>query len=48
MATVQEVTKDYPVHYATAKIGNLDVFYRDAGPKDAVYIDLYESYVEAA
>ena len=31
-----EVTKDYPVLYSTAKIGNLDVFYRDAGPKDEI------------
>ena len=44
MATVQEVTKDYPVHYAIAKIGNLDVFYRDAGPKDAPVLLLLHGF----
>ena len=44
MATVQEATKDYPVHYATAKIGNLDVFYRDAGPKDAPVLLLLHGF----
>jgi pimeloyl-ACP methyl ester carboxylesterase len=44
MATVQEVTKDYPVHYATAKIGTLDVFYRDAGPKDAPVLLLLHGF----
>jgi pimeloyl-ACP methyl ester carboxylesterase len=44
MPTVQEVTKDYPVHYSTAKIGNLDVFYRDAGPKDAPVLLLLHGF----
>src|SRR3984957_20497176 len=44
MPTILEVTKDYPVHYSTAKIGNLDVFYRDAGPKDAPVLLLLHGF----
>jgi pimeloyl-ACP methyl ester carboxylesterase len=36
MTTHTEVqVSEFPVHYFTAKIDNLDVLYRDAGPKDA-------------
>jgi pimeloyl-ACP methyl ester carboxylesterase len=44
MPTALEATTDYPVHYATAKIGNLDVFYRDAGPKDAPVLLLLHGF----
>jgi len=44
MPTTSNVTKDYPVHYSTAKIGNLDVFYRDAGPKDAPVLLLLHGF----
>jgi pimeloyl-ACP methyl ester carboxylesterase len=45
MPTVLEnITKGYPVHYSTAKINNLDVFYRDAGPKDAPVILLLHGF----
>src|SRR5215831_5569743 len=45
MPTVLETsTKDYPVHYSTIKIDNLDVFYRDAGPKDASVLLLLHGF----
>jgi pimeloyl-ACP methyl ester carboxylesterase len=45
MPTVTETTtKEYPVHYSTAKINNLDVFYRDAGPKDAPVLLLLHGF----
>ena len=44
MPNATEVTKDYPVHYSTAKIGNLNVFYRDAGPKDAPVLLLLHGF----
>ena len=45
MPTVLETTtKDYPVHYSTVKIDNLDVFYRDAGPKDAPVLLLLHGF----
>jgi len=45
MPTVLETTtKDYPVHYSTAKINNLDVFYRDAGPKDSPVLLLLHGF----
>jgi pimeloyl-ACP methyl ester carboxylesterase len=45
MPTLLETTiKDYPVHYATAKIDNLDVFYRDAGPKDSPVLLLLHGF----
>src|ERR1700684_564910 len=44
MPTAMEVTKDYPVLYSTAKIGNLDVFYREAGPKDAPVLLLLHGF----
>ena len=42
--TLETATKEYPVHYSTAKIENLDVFYRDAGPKDAPVILLLHGF----
>src|ERR1700733_10385800 len=45
MPTVTDTTtKEYPVHYSTAKINNLDVFYRDAGPKDAPVLLLLHGF----
>jgi pimeloyl-ACP methyl ester carboxylesterase len=44
MPNALEVTKSYPVHYSTAKIGNLNVFYRDAGPKDAPVLLLLHGF----
>ena len=32
------------IHYRTAKVGNLDVFYREAGPKDAPAILLLHGF----
>ena len=45
MPTVLETTtRDYPVHYSTVKIDNLDVFFRDAGPKDAPVLLLLHGF----
>ncbi|MBB6144371.1 pimeloyl-ACP methyl ester carboxylesterase [Silvibacterium bohemicum] len=45
MPTATETTtKDYPVHYSTAKINNLDIFYREAGPKDAPVLLLLHGF----
>jgi len=45
MPTVLETTtKDYAVHYSTVKIGNLNVFHRDAGPKDAPVLLLLHGF----
>src|SRR5215467_15968463 len=41
---LETTTKDYPVHYSTVKIDNLDVFYRDAGPKDAPVLLLLHGF----
>ncbi len=35
-------------HVYTVRFEGSELWGPDAGPKDAVYIDLYESYVEAA
>jgi len=40
----ETATKDYPVHYSTVKIDNLDVFYRDAGPTDAPVLLLLHGF----
>jgi len=34
----------YPVHYQTARIGELDIFYRESGPKDAPVILLLHGF----
>lgn len=34
----------YPVHYRTAKFGELDIFYREAGPKDAPVLLLLHGF----
>ncbi|WP_213806760.1 alpha/beta hydrolase [Granulicella sp. dw_53] len=45
MATQTVVpVSELPVHYGTAKIDNLDVFYREAGPKDAPVILLLHGF----
>lgn len=36
--------ENYPVHYNTIKAGGLNVFYREAGPKDAPVILLMHGY----
>lgn len=41
IATAQESAK---VHYKTAKVGDLDIFYREAGPKDAPAILLLHGF----
>src|SRR5438874_2189698 len=42
--SVEIASQDYPVHYSTAKIQDLDVFYRDAGPKDAPVLLLLHGF----
>lgn len=42
--SLDSITHDYPVHYATATIKGLDVFYRDAGPRDAPAILLLHGF----
>jgi pimeloyl-ACP methyl ester carboxylesterase len=45
MTTQTEVqVSEFPVHYGTAKIDNLDILYRDAGPKDAPVILLLHGF----
>ena len=45
MPTVLETTtRDYPVHYSTVKIDNLDVSFRDAGPEDAPVLLLLHGF----
>src|SRR5260370_10813496 len=45
MTTQTEVqVSEFPVHYGTTKIDNLDVLYRDAGPKDAPVILLLHGF----
>jgi len=39
-----DIMKNYPVHYQTIKAGGLNVFYREAGPKDAPVILLMHGY----
>jgi pimeloyl-ACP methyl ester carboxylesterase len=41
---LETVTKNYPVRYSTAKINDLDVFYRDAGPQDAPVLLLLHGF----
>src|SRR6201985_930648 len=36
--------ENYPVHYKTIKAGGLNIFYREAGPKDAPVILLMHGY----
>src|SRR5277367_6636882 len=38
------VQKENAVHYKTARINDLDIFYRDAGPKDAPAILLLHGF----
>ena len=46
MTTHTEVqVSEYPVPYVTAKIDNLGILYRDAGPKDAPVILLLHGFV---
>src|SRR5215471_16785526 len=45
MPTVLETTtKDYPVHYSTVKIDNLDVSFRGAGPTDTPVLLLLHGF----
>ena len=39
-----DIMKNYPVHYQTIKAGGLNIFYREAGPKDAPVILLMHGY----
>ena len=34
MATVQTAPQYFPVHYKSARINDLDIFYREAGAPD--------------
>ena len=39
MTAVETQTRtEYPVHYKTARVNNLDIFYREAGPQTAPVI----------
>jgi pimeloyl-ACP methyl ester carboxylesterase len=42
--SLDSITHDHPVHYATATIKGLEVFYRDAGPRDAPTILLLHGF----
>jgi pimeloyl-ACP methyl ester carboxylesterase len=45
MTTLTEVqVSEFPAHYFNAKIDNLDVFYREAGPQDAPVILLLHGF----
>jgi pimeloyl-ACP methyl ester carboxylesterase len=44
MATVHTSTKQFPVHYKTARVNDLDVFYREAGPQSAPSILLLHGF----
>ena len=44
LTLLETTTTDYSVHYSTAKINNLDVFYRDAGPKDSPVLLLLHGF----
>jgi pimeloyl-ACP methyl ester carboxylesterase len=37
-------TKQFPVHYKTARVNDLDIFYREAGPQDAPCILLLHGF----
>ncbi len=39
-----DTMKNYPVHYKTIKAGGLNIFYREAGPKNAPIILLMHGY----
>jgi hypothetical protein len=39
-----DTTKNYPSHYHTIKTGGVNIFYREAGPKDAPVILLMHGY----
>jgi len=39
-----DTMKNYPTHYHTIKTGGLNIFYREAGPKDAPVILLMHGY----
>lgn len=45
MAHVSTFTrKQFPVHYNTARVDELDVFYREAGPPDAPVVLLLHGF----
>jgi pimeloyl-ACP methyl ester carboxylesterase len=45
MASVRTSARpEFPVHYKTARVNDLDVFYREAGPKDAPAILLLHGF----
>jgi pimeloyl-ACP methyl ester carboxylesterase len=45
MATISTSTKpQFPVHHKTARVNDLDVFYREAGPRDAPAILLLHGF----
>lgn len=42
--TYTRASTQYPVHYKTTRIGNQDIFYREAGPKNAPVILLLHGF----
>ena len=34
IAVGKQLSPEYPVHYKTTRIDNLDIFYREAGPQE--------------
>ena len=43
-SVANSVETQFPVHYQTARVNDLDIFYREAGPKDAPAILLLHGF----
>src|SRR3954454_8851977 len=43
-AVETQISTEYPIHYKTASVNNLDIFYREAGPTSAPVILLLHGF----